>query len=78
MVKKSRKYFNKHEVKIIKAIHKSKRPLSILKLSEKSGTSWDTAKKYAKRLDGRGYIVSKILNKRKIYGLNKKILKKIK
>jgi len=73
---KNKRYFNKHEVKIIKAIHKSKKPLSISKLSKKSRTSWNTAKKYARRLEGRKYIVSKTLNKRKIYGLNTKILRK--
>src|SRR3989338_7264790 len=61
---KNKRYFNKHEVKIIKAIHKSKKPLSISKLSKKSRTSWNTAKKYARRLEGRKYIVSKTLKKR--------------
>ena len=60
---------NNYELLILKAIHDSRRPLSINEIAEKAGISWITCRKYIQKLYRKKYI-RKNRGKRNTWDLN--------
>ena len=54
---KEKQYFNKNERAIMALLFKERRPLSIREISEKTGLSWVTVKKWEKELENKGFLV---------------------
>ena len=54
--------FTKHELAILRALYRYRRPMSISEIANKAKVSWKTAEKYIKKWNTKG-VVSKVYGK---------------